>query len=202
MNTVKKKILLVGGSPRKNGNSDSLIQSAAQGVADQQIDHEIVFLREYQFQPCVGCEQCRKDKICTRLNDGMTLLYTKIVDTHGILLASPVHHYNVTSWMKAFIDRLYCFYDFENTTPRAWSSRLAGQGRLAATIGVCEQVDKKDMGFVMEAMQWPLKALGYKLVGEQRVFGIFDRGKVRREPDLLEEAFKLGCKLAKAVRNG
>lgn len=199
MNTPQEKILLIGGSPRKGGNSDILLKTAAEGIASHQIDYKIVYLRDYQYKPCLGCEQCRRDKICTRLNDGMTLLYPEIISARGLLLASPVHHYNVTSWMKSFIDRLYCFYDFEDTVPRGWSSRLAGHSRKAAIIGVCEQTDRKDMGFVMEAMEWPLQAFGYEIVTEQRVFGLFDRGKVRQQVDVLSEAYSLGEQLAQAV---
>ena len=199
MQRATDTVLLIGSSPRKNGNSDLLLKAAAEGLASQQVASETVFLRDYQYQPCLGCEQCRKDKQCTRLNDGMTLLYPKIEAARGLILASPVHHYNVTSWMKAFIDRLYCYYDFENTKPRRWSSRLAEQNRKAAVIGVCEQVDKHDMGFVMEAMQLPLQALGYEIVASQRVFGVFARGELRNQPQMLEKAKMVGETLARAL---
>jgi len=201
MQRIENKILVIGASPRKNGNSDLLMKAASEGIASQQdVPCETVYLRDYQYQPCLGCEQCRKDKICTRLNDGMTLLYPKVEAARGLLLASPVHHYNVTSWMKAFIDRLYCYYDFKDTRPRAWSSRLAGQGRKGAVIGVCEQVAEKDMGFVIEAMQLPMEAWGYEIVSTQRVYGVFGRGEVRKQQQALDDGYTLGRKLALAVR--
>lgn len=200
MQIPEKKIVLVDGSPRKNGNSDCLVRAAAEGIASLGIEQETVFLRDYQYQSCLGCEQCRRDKICSRLHDGMTLLYPKIAAAGGLILASPTHHYNVTGWMKSFIDRLYCYYDFEDTRPRSWSSRLANQHRKAAVIGICEQVDKRDMGFVIEGMEWPLQALGYDIVATQRVFGIFDRGGVRRKPESVEEAFSLGVMVAEALK--
>lgn len=199
MQSPQDRILLIGASPRKNGNSDLLIKAAAEGIASQQVISDSIFLRDYQYQPCLGCEQCRKDKICTRLNDGMTLLYPKIESARGLLLVSPVHHYNVTSWMKAFIDRLYCYYDFKNTRPRAWSSRLAGQKRKGAVIGVCEQANKEDMGFVIEAMQLPMEALGYEIVARQRVFGVFAKGEIQKHPPMLTKAFDVGKKLARSM---
>lgn len=199
MQPADNRIILISGSPRKNGNSDALLKQTAEGIAAQGLEAEIVFLRDHLYQPCIGCEQCRKDKSCTQFHDGMTLLYPRIEAARGMVLASPVHNYNVTSWMKAFIDRLYCYYDFEDTHPRAWSSRLAEQNRFGAVIGVCEQIDKRDMGFVMEAMQMPLEALGYTIVAEQRVFGVFHRGKVREQNTVMEESFALGAKLAQAL---
>jgi len=134
----------IGASPRKNGNSDILMKHILDGAKGSGVPVEDVRLRDYQFQPCIGCEKRRKDKICTGLNDGMHLLYPKIIGSQGLVLISPTHNYNVTAWMKAFIDRLYCFYIFDNNCPRGWSSRLAGQGRKAVLVAVCEQETKKD----------------------------------------------------------
>jgi multimeric flavodoxin WrbA len=195
----RDKVLGVGSSPRKNGNSDVLLKQALNGVRRETVECGLIQLRDVQFQGCIGCEKCRKDKICTGLNDGMSLMYSQIITAKGLVLVSPTHNYNITSWMKAFIDRLYCFYDFENTRPRAWSSRLADQGRKAVLIAVCEQENKKDMGFTLEAMKIPVEALGYQVIGQQAVFRVFDKGKVKEDSKSLEKAFNLGRDLAKAV---
>ena len=194
------EVLGVGGSPRKNGNSDVLLRQVLSGVRQEKIACSSIHLRDIQFQGCIGCEKCRKDKICTGLNDGMSLIYSKIISSRGMVLVSPTHNYNITSWMKAFIDRLYCFYNFQNTRPRAWSSRLANQDRKAVIIAVCEQEHKKDMGFTLEAMRMPIEALGYKVIGEPAVFKIFDRGKVKEDSESLKKVFKLGKDLAKAIK--
>jgi len=190
----KLKALGIGGSPRKNGNSDVLLEHILKGVRENKIIGHKVQLREFQYQACIGCEKCRKDKICTGLKDGMSLLYPR-----SLILVSPTHNYNVTAWMKAFIDRLYCFYNFDDNRPRGWSSNLADQGRKAVLAAVCEQVDKDDMGFTLEAMRLPLKALGYEIVGELPVFGIFDKAKVMEKKEILITASKLGADLAKSL---
>lgn len=189
-------ILGIGGSPRKRGNSDIFLDRVIQAA---ETESEIIHLRDYQFSACVGCERCRQDKICTRLKDGMTLLYPSILASRGLVLVSPTHNYNVTALMKAFIDRLYCFYDFEDTRPRAWSSRLAGQGRKAVIAAICEQETKENMGFTLDAMRLPLTALGYDIVDEIAVFRLFDRGIVKNEPAVLEQAAEAGAKLARAI---
>ena len=105
----------------------------------------------------------------------MSVVYDKIITSQGLILVSPTHNYNITSWMKAFIDRLYCFYTFDNDRPRSWSSQLANQGRKAVIAAICEQENKHDMGFTLEAMKLPLEALGYNIVGALSVFKIFDK---------------------------
>ncbi len=195
----KSRVLGIGGSPRKGGNSDILLKYMLKGVTENKITADSLQLREFQYQGCIGCERCRKDKICTRLKDGMSLIYPGILESQGLILVSPTHNYNVTAWMKAFIDRLYCFYNFNDNRPGGWSSRLAGQGRKAILAAICEQKNKDDMGFTLDAMRLPLEALGYEIIGELPVFGIFDRAKVKENNEILIKATKLGSDLAQSL---
>jgi len=192
-------ILGIGGSPRKGGNSDTLLRLMIEGARKHKVEAHGIHLRDVSFQGCIGCERCRKDKICTGLTDGMSFLYPDILDSRGLILVSPTHNYNVTAWMKAFIDRLYCFYNFDRECPRGWSSRLAGQGRKAVIGAICEQVDERDMGFTVDAMRLPLEALGYEIVGVLPVFKVFEKGKVKEDSETLIRAEKLGSDLAEAL---
>ncbi|TVQ98340.1 MAG: flavodoxin family protein [Desulfovibrionales bacterium] len=200
--SLQNIVLGVGGSPRKNGNSDVLLSRVLAGVEQENIESSLIHLRDVQFQGCIGCEKCRKDKICTGLYDGMSLMYPQIMSSRGLVLVSPTHNYNITSWMKAFIDRLYCFYDFQDTIPRAWSTRLGNQARKAVIVAICEQQSKRDMGFTLEAMRMPLEALGYQVVGELAVFRVFARGRVAEDREALDRAFILGSDLAGALLVG
>lgn len=195
----KLRVLGIGGSPRKGGNSDILLKHILKGISENKITADSHQLRDFQYQGCIGCERCRKDKICTGLKDGMSIIYPDILESQGLILVSPTHNYNVTAWMKAFIDRLYCFYNFDNNRPRGWSSRLAGQGRKAVLAAICEQENKGDMGFTLDAMRLPLEALGYEIIGELSVFSIFDRGKVKENNEVLIKATKLGSDLAQSL---
>lgn len=194
-----KRITGIGASPRRGGNSDVLLNHLMKGAKRKGVPVEKVHLREYRYAPCTGCERCRKDRICTGLKDGMNLIYPMIWASRGLILVSPTHNYNITAWMKAFIDRLYCFYDFDRVRPGAWSSRLGGQARKAVLAAVCDQESRKDMGFTLKAMRLPLEALGYEIVGELAVLGIFGRGKVKEREEILADALKLGAKLAQSL---
>jgi len=199
--SLKNQVLGVAGSPRKNGNSDLMLQEVLKGAEGEGLSTEIVFLRDYQFSSCVGCEACRTAKACTRLLDGMQLLYPKIIEARGLVLASPAHNYNVSALIKAFIDRLYQFYDFTTDHPRSFSSRLAGQGRKAVVAAVAEQLEEKDMGFTMDGMRLPLEALGYELVDRVSALGHFHAGKVARDPQTLQACFKAGQMLGRGLKD-
>lgn len=196
-----KKVLGIGSSPRKGGNSDILLKRLLKGARDEGVAAEEIQLRDYQFQSCIGCERCRKDKRCTGLQDGMQLIYPKIREASGLVLISPIYSYNMTAWMKSFIDRLYCFYDFSDERPGYWSSQLADQGRKAIIAVVGEQASREEggMDLTLETMRRPIEALGYEVINELPVLGIFGRGKVREYPQILEQAEAFGRRLASLV---
>lgn len=194
-----RKVLGIGGSPRKGGNSDILLKRLLKGASDEGVATEEIQLRDYQFQSCTGCDRCRKDKWCTELQDEMKLIYPKIREASGLVLISPIHNYNMTALMKSFIDRLYCFYEFSDERPGYWSSQLADQGRKAIIAAVGEQASREEggMDLTLKAMRLPIEALGYEVIGEMPVLGIFNKGKVRRYPQELEKAERLGRLLAR-----
>ena len=200
--SVENRVLGINGSPRKNGNSDTFMGALRKGITRSGIPFNSAELRDYRFNPCIGCEKCRKDKICTGHKDGLSFLYPMIMESRGLILISPTHNYNITAWMKAFIDRLYCFYDFETPRPGPWSSRLSGQNRKALVIGVCEQEKREDMGWTIEAMAKPLTALGFEVTEEIPVFGVFERSGIKNNAELLDRIYKLGADFAKQLSSG
>lgn len=195
------QVLAVSGSPRKGGNSDVIMKQILLGLESENIVSESTNLGSIDFSGCIGCEKCRKDKICTMLQDGMSVLYPSIMDSRGLVLVSPVHNYNVTSWMKAFIDRLYCFYEFDNNTrPRKWSSNLANQNRKVVIAAICEQDNIEDLGFAIEAMQRPMEALGFDIVGTLPVFNSFEKGAVKKQKEIMDKAFELGVQMGQQLK--
>jgi multimeric flavodoxin WrbA len=193
------KTLLVSGSPRKGGNTETILKKIAEALEDSGIETELIHLESYSIHPCIGCEQCRRDMTCTQFLDGMHLLYPKIEESLGLVLGSPTYNYNITPYMKAFIDRMYPYFDFTNPRPGPYSSRLAGQGRKLLTVGVCEQKDASEMGYTIPAMSEPVKVLGYEVTSELQAIGHFAKGSVKKNTSLLEEAAEAGRLLARAL---
>jgi multimeric flavodoxin WrbA len=194
------KIIGIGGSPRKNGNTDILLDNFLKGAESAGADTKKVLLRNYSIEPCIGCEACRKAGTCTQFHDGMDLLYPEIEVSKGLILGSPTYNYNITSSMKSFIDRLYPYYNFTNDRPRQYSSKLANQGRKAIVFSICEQLEIEEMGFALEALEMPLEALGYADIEKFPVTGCFDRGVVSKDAEVLKKAFEAGKKLAVNLR--
>jgi multimeric flavodoxin WrbA len=195
-------VLGLHGSPREHSNSAALMEAVLEGAAQAGAATRGLGLAALGVQPCVGCERCRGKGRCQRILDGMQQIYPLIQEARGLVLITPVHNYNVSAVVKAFIDRLYCFYDFTPPRPGPWSSRLAGQGRRAVSGAVGEQEEGEGLGVVLPAMRLPLEALGYGLEAELVVEGVFPPGRVGKDRAVLERGRAAGRELGGALARG
>ena len=100
-------ILILTGSPRKDGNTDLLVKAFAKG-ASQQHHVEVVSVHDYKVNPCMGCNACFKNKAnaCVQ-NDDMPLIYEKMSGADMLVIASPVYFYGLSAQLKAVIDRFH-----------------------------------------------------------------------------------------------
>lgn len=99
------KNLFILGSPRKNGNSESMAKAVASGILQTPGNSvEYVYLNTLSIQPCQGCGGCNKTGKCI-INDDMQELYIKTDEAHRLFLVSPIYFYSVSAQLKIFIDR-------------------------------------------------------------------------------------------------
>lgn len=193
------KVLGISGSRRKNGNTAYLVQQALDAVKCKEIETELIFLGDYNIRGCTGCEGCKDSYKCVIMDD-MQKLYPSILEADAIITGSPTYFYNITSDMKAFIERLYCFQLFAEDDRSVWSSinEVLG-GKYAVVISICEQNDEKDMGFTTEAMCKPLEGLGYRVIANVKTLKLFKKGDVLKNQDSLDQAIRAGKKLKKTL---
>ncbi|GAA0736635.1 flavodoxin family protein [Clostridium oceanicum] len=194
------KVLGIVGSRRKNGNTACLVQEALNEVQCEEIETEMIFLGDYNIRGCIGCEGCKDTYKCV-IKDDMQKLYPRILEADAIIMGSPTYFYNITSDMKAFIERLYCFQIFAEDDRSVWSSinEVLG-GKYAVVISICEQSDEKDMGFTAEAMSQPLEGLGYRVIETVKILKLFKKGEALKNQDALDQVKKAGIKLRKTIR--
>lgn len=193
------KILAVIGSPRKNGNTDILVDNVLAGVDKNNFETEKVYLGDLNFRGCIGCEGCSKTNKCV-IKDDMQVVYDKIDKADAIVLGSPTYFYNVSSLTKMFLDRLYAYEVFDSSDRSVWMSvNEAVCMKYAVTVAVCEQQNEYDMGFTSEAMSMTLAAVGFRCVENLKILHLFKKGEANKsEVDLLN-AQKTGAKLSKTV---
>jgi multimeric flavodoxin WrbA len=103
------KVLAFAGSPRRHGNSETLLDWVLGGMStDKDVIIEKVALTNASINPCKGCNACESLNKCVQ-RDGMDVYHDKIVDADIILLSSPIFCMGVASQVKALIDRAQVF---------------------------------------------------------------------------------------------
>jgi multimeric flavodoxin WrbA len=100
------RILGISCSPRKNGNTEILINEALKVAREAGCETETFFMSEKQVKPCDACAACFKVGSCI-IKDDMQELYAMMERADGIILGSPVYFHNVTAQAKAVMDRTF-----------------------------------------------------------------------------------------------
>lgn len=171
------------------------------GAQEEEIEVTYIHLPSYHIQGCIGCEKCRKDKTCTQFLDGMHLLYPLIEKADGIILGSPTYNYTMTPIMKAFIDRLYPYFDFTEERPGSYTSRLAKLGKRALIFGVCEQLDEKEMYYNVNVMKQAIHVVGYEIEDSLFFTGHFKANSASHDEKDLLRAYEAGKSFAQSLKD-
>ena len=112
----QKKILIIKGGGRANGNTAQLVDSFAKGAADAGHNVEIISLSEYKVNGCLGCNACRYGKPCVQKDDFNSLV-PKIKEADCLVFASPLYFWTISARLKAFIERFYCIREEDPNPP-------------------------------------------------------------------------------------
>ena len=101
------KVVAFNGSPRKDGNTAILINHVFTELKKEGIETELVQLSEKPLHGCIACDKCgvNKDRRCSVKDDAANEYIEKMLGADGIILGSPVYFQDVTTEMKALIDR-------------------------------------------------------------------------------------------------
>lgn len=100
------KIIVLAGSPHKNGTSNTLVEEFMKGAENSGKEVEVIDLAHIDIHPCLGCDYCGMDGDCVQKDRGNEIL-NKIITSDAIIFASPVYYYNVSAQLKMMIDRFY-----------------------------------------------------------------------------------------------
>ena len=100
------KVIAFNGSPRKDGNTATLIREVQKELDEQSIEMEIVHLKG-PIQGCIACFKCheKKDGKCALDKDIINNCIEKMAKADGIILGSPTYFADLTPELKALIDR-------------------------------------------------------------------------------------------------
>ncbi len=122
------RITALYGSPRKDGNTDLLMQAFLEGVREAGAARTEIFLRDYKFSPCIECGGCTATGVCV-LRDDMDEIYPHLIAADVIVLAAPVFFYGLNALAKAMVDRTQCFWARKYLLGRGLAQERGCEGR-------------------------------------------------------------------------
>jgi multimeric flavodoxin WrbA len=175
------KIIVLAGSPRKEGNTDRLVAAFVKG-AEKNNEVEVFSVHNYKVNPCIGCNSCfsRERNNCFQ-NDDMQQIYKKLSEADILVIASPVYFYGISSQLKTVIDRLH--------TPLRNSFNIKKLALIL--VGAAELPEMFDA--ILTQYKLTLNFFKLEDAGKVLVRGAKDKGDVTQVG--LEQAYKLGLSI-------
>lgn len=178
-------VLGISGSMRKDGNTSQLIQTTLNRCRAEGIDTEFITLSGKVIKPCIGCEKCKKERICTIQNDDWAAIIEKVLGCEILILGSPTYYYDVSGQLKNFIDRTYSLYH---------DRRLAG--RKAVGVAVCASTGSSR---ALQTIEGFFNSHEFSYLGGIQGKGYL-AGEVMNDAKALNQAEKIADKITRLLR--
>ena len=181
---MSKKIVVLTGSPRKNGNSfamtDAFIQAAqAKGHTVIRFDAAM-----RNVGGCHACETCFKTGKACSFDDDFNTVAPAILEADTVVFTIPVYWYSIPAQIKGVIDKMFSFC-------------VAGKdlsGKECILLACCEENDMSVLDGVRIPIERTAALLKWKMAGEILISGVFGAGEIEKT-DGCRQAAELAGKL-------
>ena len=181
------------GSPRKDGNTDLLLQEAIKGFETSGSSVKTFRLNLMNIKPCQNCGGCEETGECI-INDDMIEIYHYVRSAERIILASPIFFFSLSAQSKIMIDRCQSFWCEKYLLRRPLPEGKYGRKGLLLLAGGM----KKEIG--IQCAEATAKAFFRTIsVPEHSTLsylGVDAKGAILEHPTALKEAFEAGKRLA------
>ena len=177
----KMKILVITGSPRKNGNSNTLTDNFIKGA--QEAGHSVVRFDSAfkKVHPCIACNKCGMNGQCV-FKDDFEFIRNNIVDADAVVFVSPMYYFGISAQIKAVIDRFYA---------------INGQihvSKKAALIMTYADTSTKEAQPIINHYETLLNYLGWSDAGKVIASGVWTAGDINHT-QYPKQAYELGKKI-------
>jgi multimeric flavodoxin WrbA len=117
MKNSVQKILILSGSPKKNGNTAALVEWFTEGAVSKGAQAELIhtaFL-QHKLSGCTSCRSCQKQKAygCV-IKDDVSPVLRKMIAADVIVMATPLYFFAASAQLKTIIDRMFSLYKWDN----------------------------------------------------------------------------------------
>ena len=187
------RILGIMGSPRRQSNTEILLDSALAGAKEMGAEVEKVVVSELKVSPCREIYACLKDGDCA-IKDDMQWLYEKLLQADHVVFASPIFFYGLTSQAKAIVDRCQALWVRRHVLGmKSKDSRM----RRGVFISVGATQGSKLFDGAVLTVKYFFDAIGVRYAGDLLIRGIDGKAEIKEHPTALRDAFRLGQQLVR-----
>ncbi len=185
------KVLGIMGSPRRQSNTEILLDRALEGAREMGAEVEKVVVSGLKVSPCQEIYACFKDGNCP-IKDDMQSLYNKLLEADHVAFASPIFFYGLTSQAKAIVDRCQALWARKYVLGMGKEDKRIRRG-VFISVGATKGERLFD-GAVL-TVKYFFDAIGAKYAGDLLIRGIDGKAQIKEHPTALQDAFRLGQRL-------
>lgn len=127
------KVLLINGSPRKNGNTQLALEEMNKIFLEEGFETEIVCLGTQDIRGCIACGSCAKTGKCV-FDDIVRELSAKFEQSDGLVIGAPVYYGSANATLMAAVQRLFQSSRFDKTMKVGAAVAAARRGGLTAAF--------------------------------------------------------------------
>lgn len=179
----KKRILVITGSPRKNGNSDILADAFIEGAL--QAGHVVDRFDggRKKIRGCIACDKCFSRGTACAVNDDFNEVAPLIAEADVVVLSSPLYYFSFTAQIKAVIDKLYCF----NSSPEPLKAKES------VLLACGETTDLTDFDGMTKTYEKTISFLNWNDRGQLLVPDVYNKAEINAKgQEYLKYAKELG----------
>jgi multimeric flavodoxin WrbA len=184
---MPRKITILLGSPRRNGNTDTLAASFAGGAASAGYKVSMLRITGLKIGGCIDCRRCWTANGHCFLNDDMKDVYAAIDDSDVITFASPLYFYSWSAQIKPVWDRLLPYFSA--------NSKVDVRGRRAVLISAASDSDGSCFDGLKKSFELACDFAKWVIAGEILVNSVNEAGSVSKKQEHLNMAFRVGKNL-------
>jgi NAD(P)H-dependent FMN reductase len=192
------EIVAIYGSPRRKGNTATLLKRAVDGARDAGAEVDEIVLRDYKISLCLEIYGCKKEGECA-IKDDFQKIRDRILAGKGLMIASPIFFYTVSAHVKILMDRCQSLW-----VKKYWIDKVAYNKweptRKGLVIGVGATRGKKLFDGMLLTMQYFFDVLDMELWDSLLYRQLDFEGDVLKHPEYLDQAYQRGQDFVKAVR--
>jgi len=189
------KVVGFVGSPRKKGNTTTVVNEVLRGAQEAGAKTKIFNLNQLSMRGCQSCYKCQTPEgICVQKDD-MAPLYEEIRTADAVVIGTPVYMFQVTGQTKIFVDRLFAFLYLKDGKPGNFRNKLKGK----KTVTVYSQGQPETSAFAssFDLHEGVLSFLGFKVQDRIVAGGMMTEDAARGNEAVLKKAYEAGAALTK-----